>query len=204
MPGDSPFRPYFGDLDPLLVLALVALLGAVSLAYLRARVGFAIVRGREDPRGPALAVCLAPLLVPPVILVDLLGGFPRDINVEAPLSLLFYPLIALVAEVVFHAVPLALLCLAGATWLTGAARESMVAWCLALVALVEPTFQVLHAPPASPPWATAYVGLHVLVFNLVALYLWRRHDFASAYVFRVTYYLGWHILWGYLRLQLLY
>jgi hypothetical protein len=48
------------------------------------------------------------------------------------------------------------------------------------------------------------VGVHVLVFNLLSLWFFRRYDFLSVYVFRVSYYGFWHILWGQLRLELLF
>jgi hypothetical protein len=31
-----------------------------------------------------------------------------------------------------------------------------------------------------------------------------RYGFLSMYAFRLVYYLHWHIVWGYLRLQLLF
>lgn len=48
------------------------------------------------------------------------------------------------------------------------------------------------------------MGTHLLVIDLVALALFRRHDLATLYAFRAFYYLHWHIVWGYLRLQILF
>jgi len=58
---------------------------------------------------------------------------------------------------------------------------------------------------SSSVWATTYVGLHLAVFNLLALVLFRRVDFMAAHLFRLAYYLIWiwHVLWGVARLELL-
>jgi hypothetical protein len=56
----------------------------------------------------------------------------------------------------------------------------------------------------SPTWANAYVGIHLLAFNVVALEVFRRSGFVALYAFRVGYYLVWHIVWGYFRLPLLF
>jgi hypothetical protein len=52
--------------------------------------------------------------------------------------------------------------------------------------------------------ASTYVGVFVFVFTLVELDIFRRYDFVAMYVFRLTYYLWWHIIWGTLRLQWLF
>jgi hypothetical protein len=36
------------------------------------------------------------------------------------------------------------------------------------------------------------------------LYVFRRFDFASMYAFRLVYYAYWHILWGVIRLKVLF
>ena len=77
--------------------------------------------------------------------------------------------------------------------------------CLLLVALVEPFFQMRWGFAGRPlSWAEAYVGLHVFAINVLQLYVFRRYDFISMYSLRLFYYLYWHIIWGYLRLQWLF
>jgi hypothetical protein len=197
------FAPYFGPVPPLLALAGVAGLGTVALTYLRARAGFCVVR-RVPPRERLLPPAVAALLVLPVVAVDLLGGFPRELNVPLPTALVFYPLIGAVAETVFHAVPLALLMAVLRRPLRGLGAERTVWICIVLASSIEPTFQVMMARGSSPVWATTYVGLHLAVFNLLALSLFRRVDFLAAYLFRLAYYLIWHIVWGVVRLDLLF
>lgn len=200
--GCVAFRPYFGEANPIPVLAIVAALGVASLIELQRR-GWFTIRG-SSWRGPALATLLAVPFLVPVIMVDFLGGFPADINVGAPESLLFYPVIALVAEFVFHVVPLGVLLVASEAVRPKLARDRILAWSLPLVALIEPSLQVMWGSGHSPVWVNAYVGLHVFVFNLIGLQLFRRYGFFTMYAFRLTYYLLWHVLWGYLRLPWLF
>jgi hypothetical protein len=50
----------------------------------------------------------------------------------------------------------------------------------------------------------AYVGLHIFLIGLVQLLLFTRYDFITMYTFRLSYYAIWHILWGHLRLNLIF
>ena len=75
---------------------------------------------------------------------------------------------------------------------------------LMLAALPEPILQVVWGLGESPGGANAYVAVHLLLFNLLAVYLFLRNGFLSMLTFRLTYYLYWHIIWGVLRLRLLF
>lgn len=197
--GDA-YRFLIGDLDPLLVTATVAALGALSLRRLVAVGWFRLAA--TGSRSGWLAPVVGAALTLPVILVDLAGGFPADMNVPFPESLLFYPSIALVAESALHLTPLAL----GATvwkWTTAHAHRSRLL-AMGVSALIEPVLQVAWGSDTSPAWANAYVGFHLLVFNVVALAIFQRAGFVALYGFRLGYYLVWHVTWGYLRLPLLF
>ncbi len=93
--------------------------------------------------------------------------------------------------------------------LLATAIVALVGWvslyALAVVALLEPLFQ-LGAPSAAalPSWGTFYLGVHLLVFNGLQLWIFRRYDFLSMYAFRLVYYAWWHIAWGHVRLELLF
>jgi hypothetical protein len=196
------FRPYFGPIEPVVGVALVLGSGAVALVSLRTHGWFAVHREGRPGLLPVTAAAAA--LSVPVIVVDLLGGFGRDINVGWPSSLLFYPLIGLVAESVFHVIPLGAL----AGLLRGLGRErairspSIVA--MGSVCLLEPALQMVWGSDTSPAWANAYVGIHVLIINALGVYFFRRYDFVSMYWFRLTYYLLWHVTWGSLRLSIVF
>ena len=109
-----------------------------------------------------------------------------------------------VVEVCFHALPLASL-----IWLIALLRikqGGLLVWiAIVLASLAEPLVQVgAELSEADPSLRTAFVGVHVFAFNLVEFHLFRRHGFVSMFAFRLAYYLCWHILWGHLRLALLF
>ncbi|NNF39355.1 MAG: hypothetical protein HKN71_11860 [Gemmatimonadetes bacterium] len=190
----------FGGLDPLLTTAAAALLGALALRQLARLEWFRA--GATSGHGVLMAAVVGAALTVPVIVVDLLGGFPAEMNVRFPASLLFYPSIAVVAESAFHLVPLALVATAWSWTKLDRSRARLLA--IAIAALIEPALQVFWGSAQSPSWANAYVGLHLLVFNVIALEIFRRSGFVALYGFRVGYYLVWHVTWGYFRLPLLF
>lgn len=199
------FQPFFGGIPPLLAVLSAAVLGAGSLRFLRARHGFAI-DPKPGHRGRAVATLAATLFGVEAIIVEMTGiaRQPADMNVPPPWSLLFYPVIAFVVEVVFHAAPLALLLAAMGPLFKRLGARSPVWPSILVVALIEPLVQIgLSGSPRSPV-ADAYVGLQVLSINLVQLSIFRRYDFFSMYAMRFNYYVIWHIIWGYWRLPLLF
>jgi hypothetical protein len=202
--GSTSFQPYLGSLNPLLAVLVVTALGFVSLGFLHSRGWFEIYVGRRSLKGTARAAVLASLLAIAAILVDLGHPFPRDMNVPPPQSLLFYPAIGYLVEITFHAIPLSLLLASSGALATRVSSQVLVWGCILTVALFEPILQVRSAVSASESsWVEAFVGLQVFAFNLLQLYIFRRYDFVSMYMCRLAYYLQWHILWGYVRLQVL-
>ena len=198
------FQPYFGSIPPLLAITLITTVGFVSLGFLHSRGWFEIYARKKCLRGAALAAALATLFVVPTILVDLNHGFPRDLNVPAPQSLLFYPAMAYVVEIALHALPLSLL-LASLGAFRKVNTNRLVWLVIVAAAFLEPIIQLRLGYSNKPvSWPEAYVAVHVFLFNLVEMYIFRRYDFVSMGSFRLVYYIHWHILWGYLRLQWLF
>ena len=196
--GDRLFEAYFWSLPPLLAIALTALVGFVSLASLQSRGWFEIYTSRSV-RGVGLSAAVATLFGVWQICADLLvTRFPKDINIPSPQSWLFYPAIGYVVEVVFHALPLALL-LAVLRRSIKKSNTTIVIWlCIVFVSFLEPV--LVHLRKGS----SAYVGVFVFVFTLVELYVFRRYDFISMYSFRLVFYVWWHVTWGYMRLRWLF
>lgn len=195
LPADAAarFRGYGMGLPPVVMLAASGLAGAVALAGLD-RLGFFMPGPRQCRAGIIRAVALGSALAVPTILVDLAHPFPATMNAAFPASLIFYPSIALVAEAAFHLVPLALLL----TLL----RRPLVA--IALAACVEPVFQTAFAAPGEPIWQTAFVAVNVFAIGFLQIVLLRRYGIAALLALRLTYYLWWHIVWGGLRLEILF
>jgi len=193
--ASAPFSRFLGALPPVAVMLGVAAAGAVALLRLLP-VGWAGQSALPPARDGALLGALALAFAVPTIWVDTVAPWPRDINAPLPEALAFYPAIALVAETVFHLVPLALcsLLLPRRFW--------TAAIC---VAMIEPAFQVLaEIGSDAPPWRHAYMALHLTAFNLVQIAALRRYGIVTAYGFRVIYYAAWHVGWGAVRLDMLF
>ena len=184
----TPLARYLGDVS---VTGLGGIaLGYVGLQYLRRKSGF---RAQDAAARAAPWILLgASLFGGIIIVVDLSAPFPREMNVAWPKSLLFYPAIAVYAEIAFHVIPLALL-------VACRVRPDASLW---LVALIEPTFQTALGWGQQPPLVTFYVWLHIFLFSRGQLELFRRFGWTAMLGLRLAYYAVWHVAWGTLRLGL--
>lgn len=198
--GSDAYRSVLGVTHPVALSLVVTTLGLFGIQFMEQR--GVITSAMAVRKGWAAGVLIGMLLPIPVIVVDILGGFSPNINILAPDALLFYPSVALIAEIVFHVAPLGGVALIAEIW-TKAARRLEAAG-VAVAVMVEPVLQVAWSVGHSPPWANAYVGFHLVVFNAVAVYLLRRYGFLGACMLRVSYYMVWHIIWGHIRLDLLF
>jgi hypothetical protein len=200
------FQRFVGTTDPVIVVTGASVLGAVLLKRLL-REGFLLVR--DDPgRGLRAAAGLASIFGLAIIAMDFAIVHPADLNVPFPRSLLFYPVVAFVVEIVFHVFPFALF-LTLVRVRTGASPRGTAVWMSGvLVAFLEPSLQVgavisgrplVGTPHHYAAWALAYDGVQVLAINLCQLWIFRRYDFVSMYTLRLVYYVVWHIVWGQVR-----
>jgi len=197
----SAFLRYFGDLEPLVIITLAAALGWLAIHQLASCQWLS--RGASR-RGLGLAAAVATGFGLAIVGVDLIVVFPPDTNVDLPSALFFYSTMALVAEVVFHLLPLLGVSVAITLSKRRPPKEIPDSVIIA-VALLEPIFQVaVGFSEPTPLWANVYVGAHVFALNLVQLILLRRHGFAAMAAVRLVYYLHWHLVWGQLRLELLF
>jgi hypothetical protein len=197
------FEAFFGKLNPLLVITGIALLGLALTVLLVSR-EWVLIRRAGDSRGPLIAAGLALLLSIVIIGIDTGGRFPADVNRPFPDSLLFYPIFGYVVEVLFHLLPVTIV-LSVVTGLFKAQRPSIAWLAIVVIAAIEPILQTIWSSGDSyPSWLTIYVFLHVYAINIVQLLLLRRYDFVSMYLFRLTYYTIWHIVWGVARLELFF
>jgi hypothetical protein len=197
------FRRYFGETNAILVTIVASVVGAAALWVLRSSHEFVILKGRTTLRGVALSAALATVLGVAIVVADFFIRYPEDTNVPVPQALLFYPAIGFVAEIVFHVLPLALLLLALNPLVGRLGRERVVWLGILLVAVLEPTFPVLFEGKAFT-WGAAYTWIHVFAIAFLQLYVFRRFDFVTMYSFRLFYYAYWHILWGVIRLKVLF
>ena len=195
----SDLERYLGPLPPAATMAAVGAAGLGALVLLERRGYWRRACESRTLRGLAVATAATLPFAAAAIAVDMLVGFPEDTNVRWPAAWLFYPVIAVAAETVFHLLPLA-----GLTWLSGIrlrgrGLDRRAAALMVPTAAVEPAAQVLLGS-ALP----LFVLPHVFVFGLVQLILLRRYGYVPMLWFRVCYYLLWHVLWGGARLPLLF
>lgn len=203
IPAVGPyFAWFFGDFTPAVVVLLAGAIGAVCLASLIRLGGFQILRRGSTVRGIAIGAGLATVLGVAIVIADIVFRYPEDINAPMPQALAFYPSIGLVAEIVFHILPLAiaLVLLQPLRGRLGTTRTTWIA--IVLVSVAEPTFQVFFGGETGA--LAVYTWVHVFLIAFLQLCVFRRYDFVSMYSMRLVYYAYWHMIWGSLRLGLLF
>ncbi len=129
------------------------------------------------------------------IMIDVFFRFPRNLNVPLPAGLLFYPAIALVAEVSFHLAPLALL-------VALLPRGAPLPFLFAPVVFVEPLVQSIWA--TGPDIQSWLVFGNVSLISAAQLWLFWKYGFGAMIVLRISFYLFLHLIWGTARLSVLY
>ncbi len=198
------FQRFLGKINLLIAILFIIFLGLVLLSFLLSQGWFAIYE-KENLKGLLRYSGLATLFGLIAILVDYLTVvFPADLNMLFPESLLFYPVMGFIVEILFHVLPITLILII-LTLLSEKITNKIIWVIIFAVSLFEPIFQtILGFSGQYPLWTVAYVGLHVFLINLSQLIIFKRYDFISMYSFRLVYYILWHIVWGYLRLKLLF
>lgn len=199
----APFRRFFGSIHPLLIVSTLIVSGLILFSFLLTDGQFAIYRS-GNYKGILAAIALAVPFAVVMVLVDMKAPFPADMNVAYPDSLFFYPVMGYVVELLFHILPFCLIYFI-LGYLLSESDDPKITWIsILMVALLEPIFQVVFTSGQHPVWVSAYLGLHLLLINTIQLLLFRRYDFITMYAFRFSYYVLWHILWGHIRLNLLF
>ena len=197
------FSRLIGALNPFKVMIPIALLGFMLSAVLL-RNGFAIY-GKETLKGVLISAGLATILGLVAILIDYLIVYPKTMNVLFPESLAYYPSIAFFAEIVFHLLPLALFFMLLSSIFQKADSRTIIWIAILIASLADPAFQIFASAAGNYPlWAVVVTGLHVFVINFLMLVVFRRYDFVSMLSFRLAYYIIWHIVWGNIRLRVLF
>jgi hypothetical protein len=199
------FRKFLGEINPLIAFLLVGV-GGVFLTAAAASQKWFVFYDQSSLKGLAYAAVGAAVFGIIMILADHRIIYAEDLNVLFPKSLMFYPAIAFLVEVVFHLLPLALL-LFLMKWLhLGEPFEKRIWVAVVLVALLEPVFQLVFVG-GSGTYSTGtlvFLSVFLFAFNMTQLTLLIQFDVVTALVFRLVYYAIWHVLWGHLRLARLF
>lgn len=196
------FASYFGNVPPIAAAILVCLAGIAALYVLDKHHDFSVFKRRLSSRQFLIAVAAAIPFMVFVTVADLAIGFPVNINVPLPAAILFYPAMGYVAQMALHIVPLAILLSIGKTFFSPSSVHRRLWVSIVLVSMLESVFQVSASlSDGKLTLLGSLVAIHLFVFGLVELYLFRRFDYATMFIFRMTYYAYWHLAWGTLRLQ---
>lgn len=186
---------------------LVLILGYSGL-FLAPRAGFPPLR---DPEISAQQRFLWPVMAGMgaglfTIIWDAVYVLPRDLNVSFPRSIPFYLLGAFFVEVVQHLLPIVVLTVILTRVLSGRVGRETVFWVAALlVAAVEPATQFGSGLFSSYPAGFFILGIALTyAINLLQLVLFRRRGFLAMLTFRWGFYAVWHVIWGPLRLEILF
>lgn len=193
------FATYFGRFPPMFIVAVAAVAGAVSLRFLENRGWWSAQPPTEIHRGILFSTLAALGFASVAIAVDIWFGFPQDINVTWPDAVLFYAAIAFVAEFAFHMLPLALIVAVAGWHFTHRGFDRRVWTGTVVVAMCEAGFQVVLGSSLR-----FFVGPHLLAIGIYELFAFRRFGYIPMIWFRLAYYLLWHVIWGYVRLDILF
>ena len=197
---------FFGPVNPLLVIIGSIVIGFFLFIYLLSSTSLKIYNQRNH-KGILFSSVLAFLFGLEVIAADIwIINYPPDINIPFPTSLIFYPTICFVAEIIFHLLPLSLIIIILRVVSKGIRYHWVMLIAIILVSISEPLYQVIVMGIRSHYSQTTliYTGLHVFLLSFSQLLIFRKYDFISMFTLRLVYYLIWHIIWGYLRLDILF
>ncbi len=200
--NSSLFQRFIGEIHPFLAIGLSVVLGFLTLSFLLSKNWFTIHKKYPTKKGyPYAGLTLLFAFV--AILIDINIVYPADMNILFPESLLFYPIIAFLVEIIFHVLPMTLLLVGSTLIFKRFLYNKLVLRYILIVALFEPTYQVVFMETYTL-WAMVAVWINLFLFNITQLFTFKRYGFISMYALRLLYYLIWHVVWGVLRLELLF
>ncbi len=197
----SIFKRFLGELNPLVISISIAIIAIATLSLLLSKRRSPIYK-KTTPLVFFRYTLLVALFVFVAIWVDWNIVYPADIHILLPESLLFYPAMGFLVEIIFHVLPLTILLFTFPIVIKPIKYNTVVWLSIIIVALVEPTYQIFM--DTYPIWALLVVWLNLFLFNIVQLYVFKIYGFIIMYGLRLVYYLFWHIIWGSLRLELLF
>ena len=196
------FQRFIGEINPIAAILLSGVIGIILLSYLMSKGWFSIYK-KENFKRTLQYSWLVAFFASVAIFIDWKIVYSKEINILFPESLLFYPAIGFFVEMLFHILPLTLLLFLLTSIFKKIEHEKLIWICIVMVSVLEPVYQVIFMD-VYPTWSKAAVGVYLFLFNLTQLFIFKKYDFISMYLFRLIFYTIWHIGWGYFRLELLF
>jgi len=175
------FQRFLGRINPLVAFLIIIILGFILLTFLISQNWFTIYE-KENAKG-LFAAGLASIFGVIIILVDTKIIFPEDTNILFPESLLFYPAIGFLVEILFHVLPVTILLVILNSIFVNANFEQLVWISILIISILEPIYHMSNMAFANhfPLWGIIYVGFHVFLINFCQLLLFRNlHVLLSA------------------------
>ena len=189
------FKQYFGDIAPVPAFLSVVVLGFLLFLFCNIDNHFSIISS-SFKKGISYALLISILFFIPIIIIDIKIPFPEKINASFPESILFYTSIGFFIEIAFHVMPM-IIFFDAVKLLKIKSKMKLIIWtCIAIVALIEPIFQLSMAEENIPLLSHIYVFVYFYLINISGLLLFTRYDFFSMYFLRFFFYLFIHIIWG--------
>jgi hypothetical protein len=201
--GADPYRYFFGPIPTVPLFFYLIGLGFILTAVITRTTPFSIVNAKT-PGGVIQAALSAMAFFLLMTLVDIAEPFPSTINLAPPSGIFFYPSIGFVVEILFHLLPFTLIWIATSRIGPDKDQRTFTLLSMFVVASIEPVFQSLISPASASLAKEIGVFLIIYGINAQSLLLFTRSGFVSMYTLRLVYYLFWHIIWGYFRLNILF
>ncbi len=199
------FQRFFGEVNLWLVYMVIGVAGVMAATLLQSK-GWFMIYKPERWKSLWRYLALAFFLSINAILIDLKVMLPADMNIPFPNSLMFYPSINFLVQIIFHILPLTALLLMLKLIPPQKSQEKFIWIVIAVVALLEPIYHMLDMRTLgaySLQWVIL-TGINIYLINFFELLIFKRYDFVAMFLFRLLFYLIWHIIWGYFRLGILF
>jgi hypothetical protein len=161
------FQRYTGSINSLIAGVTIIITGFILLSFMLSK-GWFVIYKKEHLKKRLRLISIACVFIPVSILVDVKVGFPPEMNILFPDSLLFYPAIAFFVEIIFHVMPLATLLYLLTTIFKTISDHKITGVCIIIVALAEPVYQTLDMFSSHhfPLWSSLFILLNLFLFNV--------------------------------------
>ncbi|MBN2057172.1 MAG: hypothetical protein JW782_00010 [Candidatus Saganbacteria bacterium] len=138
-------------------------------------------------------------------LLDVIFKLPADLNIAWPYSVPYYLQGAIFADIQ-HFFPIVFLVWLVSSLIMKGRWQARIYWTAAvLISLVEPLQMTRLTATAGPVGAfTIVLAVYIFAVNFMQAVCLKRAGFLSMLSLRLGQYLVWHIIWGALRLPLIF
>lgn len=190
--------------NPILFVSIISIFSIISIGFLIYKDQFFIykaVKISERLKPITMSICLAFIM----IFIDILSPFSKEINILFPNSLLYYLIIAFVIDILFHTIFFGILYKLFKKLHKRMPKMNSFKISSLFISIIEPIIQIFLLSSSKQPFFIGlYIVIHIFTINYIQMKLFYNTDFVTMNLFRLTYYTIWHIIWGMIRLSLIF